>query len=66
MSLKSFHLVFVTICSLLFAFLILWSFVLAEEASTMTGLMGYVGILGMIFTAIYGVYFQRKARAIQI
>jgi cytochrome b len=66
MSLKNFHLVFVTVCSLLFAFLILWSFILAEEASAMTGFMGYVGVLGMVLTIIYGVYFQRKARAIQI
>lgn len=66
MSLKSFHLVFVTICSLLFAFLILWAFALAEEASTMTDLMGYVGVIGIILTAFYGIYFQRKARAIHL
>lgn len=66
MSLKSFHLVFVSICTLLFAFLILWSFVLAEEASNITSLMGYVGVLGIVLTVVYGVYFQRKARAIHI
>jgi hypothetical protein len=66
MSLKSFHLVFVSVCSLLFAFLILWTFVLAEEASVITDLMGYVGVIGIILTALYGVYFQRKARAIHL
>lgn len=66
MSLKSFHLVFVSICSLLFAFLILWSFALAEEASGITSLIGYVGVAGMVLTVIYGFYFQRKARSIQI
>lgn len=66
MSLKSFHLVFVTVCSLLFAFLTLWSFVISSETSSMTTVMGYVGVIGIILTAFYGVYFQRKARAIHL
>jgi hypothetical protein len=66
MSLKSFHLVFITICTLLFAFLTLWSFVLSPEISAMTRVLGYVGIAGIILTAVYGVYFQRKVQRIHI
>ena len=66
MSLKSFHLVFVTVCMLLFAFLTLWSFVLSPESSAMISVLGYVGIAGMFMSAAYGVYFQRKAQRIHI
>jgi hypothetical protein len=66
MSLKSFHLVFVTVCALLFAFLTLWSFVISPETSTMITVLGYVGIVGILLTAVYGVYFQRKAQRIHI
>lgn len=66
MSLKSFHLVFVTICTLLFAFLTLWSFLLSPDSSRMITALGYVGIGGIILMAVYGVYFYRKARRIHI
>ena len=44
MSLRNFHLVFVTVCSLLFAFLTLWSFLLSDEKSTLTRTIGITGI----------------------
>ena len=66
MSLKNFHLVFVTVCTLLFAFLTLWSFVLSPESSTMITSIGYVGIAGAILMLCYGVFFYRKARTIHI
>lgn len=66
MSLKSFHLVFVTVSTLLFAFLTLWSFVLAPESSTMTTVLGYVGIAGAILMLAYGVFFYRKAQRIHL
>ena len=66
MSLKSFHLVFVTVSTLLFAFLTLWSFVLSPESSTMVDVLGYVGIAGVILMLAYGVFFYRKAQRIHI
>ena len=66
MSLKSFHLVFVTVSTLLFAFLTLWSFVLSPESSTMIDALGYVGIAGVILMLAYGVFFYRKAQRIHL
>ena len=66
MSLKSFHLVFVTVSTLLFAFLTLWSFVLSPESSTMATVLGYVGIAGAILMLAYGVFFYRKAQRIHL
>lgn len=66
MSLKNFHLVFVTVCILLFAFLAIWSFVLSPESSAMISALGYVGIGGIVLMAAYGVCFYRKAQRIHI
>lgn len=66
MSLKSFHIVFVTVSLLLFAFLILWGFVLAPEKSTLATAMGITGIAGALLMPVYGVYFLRKARQIHL
>jgi hypothetical protein len=66
MSLKNFHLVFVTVSTLLFTFLAVWAFVLSPEHSTMFTIFGYLGIAGAILMVMYGVFFYRKARRIQI
>lgn len=66
MSLKSFHLVFVTVCTLLFAFLTAWSFLLSPDKTGVIGVLGYVGIAGVALTVFYGVYFLRKARRIHL
>ena len=66
MSLKSFHLVFVTVSTLLFAFLTVWSFFLAPETSPIISALGYVGIFGVVLMLSYGVYFYRKAQRIHI
>lgn len=66
MSLKGFHLVFVTVASVLFAFLILWSFVITNETSPWADALGYIGIAGLILMPFYGVYFLRKAREIHL
>jgi hypothetical protein len=66
MSLKGFHIVFVTISTLLFLFLALWSFVLTPESSTIATVLGYVGVAGAVTMPVYGVYFYRKARRIHI
>lgn len=66
MSLKGFHLVFVTVSTLLFAFLALWGFLLAPEQSTMATAMGSVGVAGALLMPAYGVYFYRKITRIHI
>jgi hypothetical protein len=66
MSLKGFHIVFVSVSMLLFVFLILWGFVLAPEKSTLATTMGITGIVGTLLMPVYGVYFIRKARRIHL
>lgn len=66
MSLKGFHLVFVTVSTLLCAFLALWSFVLAPEKSGMITALGIVGLTGVLLMPLYGVYFYRKITRIHI
>lgn len=66
MSLKSFHIVFVTISTLLFSFLAVWSFLFSPENSGIFNALGYVGIAGLVLMPVYGVYFLRKARQIHI
>jgi hypothetical protein len=60
MSLKGFHIVFVTVSSLLCLFLALWSFILTDESSAMIRALGIVGLLGLLLMPLYGVYFYRK------
>ena len=64
MSLKGFHIVFVTVCTLLFVFLALWALVLSGESSALVTVLGTVGTLGATGMPIYGVYFYRKASKI--
>ena len=66
MSLKSFHIVFVSVSTLLCVFLALWAFVLAPEASSMITALGVVGVIGSILMPVYGVCFYRKATRIHI
>ncbi len=66
MSLKNFHLVFVSVSTLLFVFMTLWAFVLSPERSAMITALGWVGIAGACLMLAYGVYFYRKARKIHI
>jgi hypothetical protein len=66
MSLKGFHIVFVTVSTLLCVFLALWSFVLAPERSGMITALGVVGVVGALLMPIYGVYFYRKITRIHL
>ncbi len=66
MSLKSFHIVFVTVSLLMFAFLIVWGFVLTPEKSTIATFMGFTGVAGVLLMPVYGVYFLRKTRRIDL
>ena len=65
MSLRNFHLVFVSVCSALFAFLTLWSFLIAAEKSTLTHAIGITGIAGLVLMLTYGIYFLRKTRELE-
>jgi hypothetical protein len=66
MSLKGFHIVFVTVSTLLCVFLALWSFVLSPEPSSMATALGIVGIVGAILMPVYGVCFYRKFARIHV
>lgn len=64
MSLRSFHIVFVTVCTLLFAFLAVWVFGFAADRTATITALGVVGALGTVGMPVYGVWFFRKARHI--
>lgn len=66
MSLRGFHIVFVTVCTLLCAFLALWGFVLAPEFYGMAMALGITGVVGLLLMPIYGVYFIRKASKLHL
>jgi len=66
MSLKGFHIVFVSVSMLLFMFLVLWGFVLSPEKTAVATAMGVTGIVGSLLMPFYGVYFIRKARRIHL
>ena len=66
MSLKGFHIVFVTVSTLLCLFLALWAFLLAPESSGMTIVVGTIGVIGAILLPGYGFYFYRKITRIHI
>ncbi|GAA5483014.1 hypothetical protein [Haloferula sargassicola] len=62
MSLRTFHIVFVTLSTLLFVFLAVWAFGFAAEKSGMVTGLGVLGALGAVGMPVYGVFFYRKAR----
>ena len=64
MSLKGFHIVFVTVSTLLFVFLALWAFLYVEETSAIIRFLGFTGIVAGLIMPIYGVLFYRKASKI--
>ena len=66
MSLRSFHLVFITVCTLLFAFLIVWAFVLAPEPSAMATTFGVVGVIGILLLPVYAISFLKKANQLHL
>jgi hypothetical protein len=60
MSLKGFHIVFVTVSTLLFLFMAVWGFFLVPEPTTLTRGLGIVGAGAALVMLVYGVYFYRK------
>jgi len=67
MSLKSFHVVFITAAFLLCVFLGGWSlfqyFTHGRQASDLA--MGFVGVVGSAACVVYGRYFLRKLKNIE-
>ena len=66
MSIKGFHLVFVTVSTLLFGFLAFWSFLLTTETSAIATFLGIVGVAGALLMPVYGVFFYRKINRIHL
>lgn len=66
MSLKGFHIVFLSVCSLLFAFLIVWGFILAPEKNALAIGTGVSGIFGTLLIPVYAGYFLRKVRHLNL
>ena len=66
MSLRSFHIVFVSVCTLLCAFLVFWSFVLAPDPSAMATAFGVIGVIGIILMPVYAVAFLKKASKLHL
>jgi hypothetical protein len=66
MSLRSFHIVFITVCALLCAFLVVWAFVLAPETSGIATASGIAGISGIVLIPAYAIAFLRKSSKLQL
>lgn len=66
MSLKTFHIVFITVSTLLFAFLALWGFFLSSEEASLSRALRIVGISGVILMQLYNAYFIRKVQKLQV
>ena len=64
MSLRAFHIVFVTVSTLLFVFLAVWAFAFAANPAGIVTALGIVSAAGALGMPVYGVYFYRKVRNI--
>ena len=62
MSLRAFHIVFVTVTTLLFAFLAVWAFGFATDRTATITALGVVSIVGALVMPAYGVFFYKKVR----
>ena len=67
MSLRGFHIVFVTVSTFLCLFLAVWGFGLApQSAEGVAKVMGIIGVVGLLVMPVYGVYFYRKAKKLTL
>ena len=66
MSLRAFHIVFVTVSTLLFAFLAVWAFAFATDRTATITALGVTAVIGTLVMPVYGVFFYRKVRKILI
>ena len=66
MSLKGFHILFITFATLLCIAVVLWAFVLEARAGNGLQLLGILGAIAAILLPIYGVRFYRKVKTIEV
>jgi hypothetical protein len=64
MSLKGFHILFITLSTLLCVFVVLWAFVFSSYAETSLKLFGGICAVMAIILPAYGIRFYRKSREI--
>lgn len=64
MSLKSFHIIFISLATLLCVFVVLWAFVLEDSSGTGMKIFGASCALAAIVLPLYGITFYRKAQKI--
>jgi len=64
MSLRAFHIVFVTVSTLLFVFLAVWALGVAVNPAGIITALGVVSVVGALAMPVYGIYFYRKVRKI--
>lgn len=62
MTLKGFHIFFITIATLFSVFLVVWSFFLVKDPSGIWRITGATGCLGLLVMPFYGMWFLRKIR----
>ena len=62
MSLRAFHIVFVTVSTLLFVFLAVWAFAFATDRTATITALGVISAVGAVVMPVYGVYFYKKVR----
>lgn len=66
MSLKGFHILFITIATLLCIFVALWAFVLERYPDLGLQIFGGTCAVAAVLLPIYGIRFYRKAKSISI
>lgn len=64
MSLKGFHILFITIATLLCVFVALWAFVLERYPDLSLKIFGGTCVVAAVLLPIYGVRFYNKAKAL--
>lgn len=63
MSLRGFHIVFISLVTLFCAFVAVWAFTMSTERSDATvRVIGWICSVAAVATPIYGVYFLKKAK----
>jgi len=62
MTLKGFHILFITLSTLLCVFVVLWALVLAAYQDTTLMIFGSVCAVAGIILPVYGINFYRKSK----
>ncbi|GAA5494628.1 hypothetical protein SAMN02745181_3093 [Rubritalea squalenifaciens DSM 18772] len=65
MSLRGFHILFISLATLFCAFFAYWAFFMnGDQREVMIDVIGWVCAIGVIAFPVYGVYFYKKAKNI--